>query len=213
MDASTIDLYTWHTPNGKKPGILLAELEVPYTLHLVDIGKGENKTHEFLGINPNGKIPALVDRDVQRGAITVFESGAILQHLAEKYGRFLPTQLGGLRAKVLSWTYWQVGGPGPMFGQLGYFGRTEPRNEAAYTRFFEESKRLAAVLEAQLAGQDFICEEYSIADIMNWPWFSGMAERVPELFAETPRVRDWVARVGERPAVKSGAKFDTASKA
>lgn len=209
---STLDLYTWHTPNGKKPGILLAELEVPYTLHLVDIGKNENKTHDFLGINPNGKIPALVDRDVNLGAVTVFESGAILVYLAEKYGRFLPPQPGALRASVLSWTFWQVGGPGPMFGQLGYFGRTEPRNEGAYARYFEESKRLAAVLETQLEGRDFLCTEYSIADMMNWPWFSGMADREPEVLAGLPRVRDWLARVGDRPAVKSGAKFDTASR-
>lgn len=209
---STLDLYTWHTPNGKKPGILLAELEVPYTLKLVDIGKNENKAHDFLRINPNGKIPALVDRDPSLGEVVVFESGAILVYLAEKYGRFLPTQPGAVRASILSWTFWQVGGPGPMFGQVGYFGRGEPRNEQAYTRFFEESKRLAAVLEAQLEGRDYVCTEYSIADIMNWPWFAGMAERVPELLAETPRVRDWIARVGDRPAVKSGAKFDSASR-
>ena len=209
---STIDLYTWGTPNGKKPGILLAELEVSYTLHRVDIGKNENKAPDYLRINPNGKIPALVDRDGDLGEVVLFESGAILQYLAEKYRRFLPLTPGAPRASVLSWTYWQVGGPGPMFGQLGYFSRTEPRNEAAYSRYLEESKRLAGVLDTQLTSQEYICGEYSIADMMNWPWFQGMAARMPELLTDAPRVRDWIARLEERPAVKAGANFEQVKK-
>src|SRR5579859_6717040 len=118
-----LDLYSWHTPNGKKAPILLAELGWPYELHLVNIGENEQKRREYLAINPNGKIPALVDTEGEDGKlVVVFESGAILEYLADKARRFLPREQPG-RAEVLSWMYWQVGGPGPFFGQLLSFGR------------------------------------------------------------------------------------------
>src|SRR4051812_20295574 len=116
-----LDLYTWRTPNGRKVPILLAELELPYQLHLIDLGKQQQKTPAYLAINPNGKIPALIDREGETGEpVPIFESGAILLYLADKTGRFLP-RAGVARAEVLSWLYWQVGGPGPTFGMLAGF--------------------------------------------------------------------------------------------
>jgi GST-like protein len=205
-----LDLYTWHTPNGKKPGIMLAELELSYRLHLVDLRKGEQKRAAFLALNPNGKIPALVDRDPALGQVVTFESGAILVYLAEKYGRLLPPDRGAKRSDVLAWTFWQVGGPGPTFGQLGKFGRQTPRNEEAFRGFLEESKRLAGVIDVRLADRAFICDEYSIADIACYPWFATVAEKFPEVVDERKALKRWLKRVGSRPAVKRGEQFETA---
>jgi GSH-dependent disulfide-bond oxidoreductase len=197
-----MQLLTWRTPNGRKPAILLAELGWPCTLRLVDLGKQEQKAPEYLALNPNGKIPTLVD-----GEIVVFESGAILQYLAEKAGRFLP-QTPASRAEVLSWTYWQVGGPGPMFGQLGSFAREEERDEHAFAKFHEESRRLAGVLDRHLHDRDWIAREYSIADMMSYPWFAAMAEAEPDILDGAEAVKAWLARMGARPAVQKGMQLE-----
>jgi len=198
-----LDLYTWRTPNGKKAPILLAELGWPYELHLVDLGQGAQKKREYLAINPNGKIPALVDPEGPNGLVVVFESGAILEYLAEKAGRFLPKEQPG-RAEVLSWTYWQVGGPGPFFGQLLAFASQTPRNEEAFTKFFGESQRLARVLDGRLADREWIAGAYSIADMMNYPWFAALAERQADVLDGADHVKRWIAGMAARPAVQKG---------
>jgi GST-like protein len=208
-----LDLYTWHTPNGRKPAIMLAELELPYELHLVDISRGEQKRHSYLELNPNGKIPALVDVDSHLGHVVVFESGAILQYLGEKYGRFLPRTLGGRRAEVLSWLFWHTGGPGPFFGQLGTFGAKSPRDEMVYAHFFKEAKRLVDVLEHRLVNRDFIADEYSVADIGCFPWFEELHESFPEVLEHAHEVKSWLKRIGARPWVRHGMRLEQAKRA
>ncbi|MBV9947974.1 MAG: glutathione S-transferase N-terminal domain-containing protein [Myxococcales bacterium] len=205
-----LDLYTWHTPNGRKPPLLLAELGWPYDLHLVNLGQNEQKAREYLKINPNGKIPALIDTEGSNGElVVVFESGAILQYLAEKAGRFLPAGGPG-RAEVLSWVYWQVGGPGPFFGQMIAFGREQPRNEGAYAKFVAESRRLVTVLDGRLADREWIAGTYSIADMMNYPWFAAAAEFEPGALEGAAHVRRWMHAMAARPAVKAGMNFGCA---
>ncbi len=201
-----LELYTWRTPNGRKPAIMLAELGWPCTLHLVDLGKNEQKAPEYLAKNPNGKIPAMVD-----GSVTLFESGAILQYLAEKAGRFLPREPEE-RAVVLSWSYWQVGGPGPMFGQLGAFAREPKRDEHAFAKFHDEARRLAGVLSGHLKGREWIAREYSIADIINYPWFAAVAELQPDVLEHADAVKAWMERMAARPAVKRGMALDLDTK-
>jgi GST-like protein len=199
-----LDLYTWHTPNGKKAPILLAELDWPYDLHLINLGQNEQKRREYLAINPNGKIPALVDTEGAHGNLVVmFESGAILQYLADKAGLFLPAEGPG-RAEVLSWVYWQVGGPGPFFGQMISFGREEPRNEAAFEKFFDESKRLVGVLDARLRDREWIAGRYSIADMMNYPWFAAAQEFQPRVLEGAVHVKRWMDAMAGRTAVQKG---------
>jgi GST-like protein len=198
-----LDLYTWRTPNGKKAPILLAELGWPYESHLVDLAQGAQKKAQYLAINPNGKIPALVDTEGPNGLVVVFESGAILEYLADKAGRFLPKDQPG-RAEVLSWAYWQVGGPGPFFGQLMAFASQTPRNDAAFTKFFDESQRLVRVLDGRLQDREWIAGAYSIADIMNYPWFAALAERQPAALEGADHVKRWIAGMGARPAVQKG---------
>lgn len=200
-----LTLYSWTTPNGKKPAILLAELGLRYELRRIDITKGDQKKADYLAINPNGKIPALVDEGVP-----LFESGAILLHLADKAKRFIPQDPRG-RAEVLSWLFWQVGGPGPFFGQLGRYQREQPRDEAAYAHFLDESRRLASVLDGRLANREFVCGAYSIADMAIYPWFAAAEERMPEALSETKHLRPWMARMAERPAVKLGMALETPS--
>jgi GSH-dependent disulfide-bond oxidoreductase len=197
-----VHLYTWTTPNGRKPSILLAELGMPYELHKVDLRKDEQKSPSFLKLNPNGKIPVLVDNGV-----VVFESGAILQYLAEKVGRFLPRDPKA-RAEVLSWTYWQVGGQGPFFGQLGAFGREEPRNERAFQKFFKESQRLTKVVDGRLDGREWIASEYSIADVIIYPWLATTAEKYPDVLEGAERVARWMKRMEARPAVRKGMALE-----
>ncbi|MDB4942583.1 MAG: yfcG [Labilithrix sp.] len=203
-----IELYAAPTPNGKKIPIALEELGLAYDLRRIDFAKKEQKSPEFLAINPNGKIPALVDHDVPGGPVTLFESGAILLHLATKAGKLL----GGSAAErgaVLSWTFWQAGGPGPMFGQAGAFGRESPRNEAAYEKFLNESKRLAKVLDDHLADgrNEWVAGPYSIADIMLYPWFEGIGKLQPAVVDGLTAVAAWTARMGARPAVQRGMAF------
>jgi GSH-dependent disulfide-bond oxidoreductase len=203
----TIELYTANTPNGQKPTIMLEEIGLPYQLFPIDIAKGEQHTASFQAINPNGKIPAIVDRDIESGQ-RVFESGAILIYLAEKTGKLLPTQ-GRDRSEALAWTFWQVGGLGPMIGQWGHFSHAAPEKiPYAINRYLDESVRLLNVLNQHLTDREFITDDYSIADIMNYTWASGglnfmrsaNADKVEHLTA----LDRWVKLVGDRPAVKKG---------
>jgi GST-like protein len=202
-----LDLYTWTTPNGRKVPILLAELDLPFNLHLVDLTKGEQHEAPYLAINPNGKIPALVDSDEPDGKpLTIFESGAILMYVCDKAdaeGRFLPKDVAG-RYRAIEWVMWQVGGIGPMYGQLGYFARTKPRNDAAFERFLTEGRRLTKVLDTELATREWLAGNYSIADIACYPWVQGMTEYVPEVLEGAPAVHRWLQRMGARPAVANG---------
>jgi len=200
-----IKLYTWTTPNGRKPAILLAELGLPYELKLVDLSKREQKQPDYLAINPNGKIPALIDDDV-----TWFESGAILLHLAEKTQQFIPTAPQA-RAEVLSWLFWQVGGPGPFFGQVHHFQDEKPVDEKAYRHFLEESRRLAGVLDEQLKAREYVCGSYSIADIAVYPWFAAAREKMPEILTATSHLGPWLDRMAARPAVKLGMALESAA--
>jgi GST-like protein len=197
-----LELYTWKTPNGRKVPILLAELGWPCVVYLVNLGENAQKSPEFLAKNPNGKIPALVDDD-----IIVFESGAILEYLADKAGRFLPTERRA-RTEVLSWTYWQVGGPGPMFGQLASFGQETPRNDGALAKFLAEAKRLAGVLDGRLRDREWIARDYSIADIINYPWFEALSHFQPDALDGADAVKGWMARMAARPAVQKGMALD-----
>ncbi len=183
---------------------MLAELGWNYGLHLVNLAENQQKSPDFLAKSPNGKIPALVDGDV-----VLFESGAILQYLAEKSGQFLPAEAHA-RALVLSWSWWQVGGPGPMFGQLGAFGREKPRNEAAFQKFHAEAKRLVGVLDGQLrrGSKEWIAGEYSIADILNYPWFAAVGELHPDVLEGASGVKAWMKRMADRPAVKKGMALE-----
>ncbi len=202
-----LDLYTAATPNGKKVPILLAELDLPYALHLIDFSKKEQKSAAYLAINPNGKIPALVDSEGEGGErVVLFESGAILQYLAEKAGQLLGKGAAG-RAEVSSWVYWQVGGVGPMFGQAASFSREQPPNRPAADKFLGESKRLASVLENRLEHRQYIAGEYSIADIASYPWFEGITKFEPSILEGLPSVEGWMHRMAARPAVQKGMRL------
>ncbi|MDB5217274.1 MAG: gst [Myxococcaceae bacterium] len=202
-----LDLYTAATPNGKKVPIALAELGLPYELHVIDFSKKEQKSAAYLAINPNGKIPALVDSEGENGErVVLFESGAILQYLAERAGKLLGKGAAG-RAEVMSWLFWQVGGPGPMFGQAGAFGREQPPNRPAYEKFLNESKRLATVLDDRLEHRHYIAGDYSIADIACYPWFEGITKFEPSILEGLPHVEGWMHRMASRPAVQKGMRL------
>ncbi len=195
-----IELYTWGTPNGRKVSILLEELGLPYTVHPINIGTGDQFAPAFKAISPNSKIPAIVDRD---GDVTLFESGAILFYLAEKHGRFLPAE-GQDRYRVLQWLMFQMGGFGPMLGQAHHFLRFAPEPVPyAIERYSKEAARLYAVLDGELAGRDYIADEYSIADISLYPWAARHEWQRIEL-ADYPNVCRWFDRLSARPAVQRG---------
>jgi len=200
-----IDLYTFPTPNGRKVSIMLEELEMPYRTHLVDIAKGEQFKPEFLKINPNSKIPAIVDSDGPGGqSITIFESGAILIYLAEKTGRLLPPS-GVDRYDVLQWVMFQMGGVGPMFGQYNHFARFAAQKiPYAIERYTKEAKRLLHVIDPRLQELTFIARDYSIADVLLFPWVDSLAKNAPQLLEETPSVRRWLETLWSRPAVRRG---------
>ncbi|MBL1173815.1 glutathione S-transferase family protein [Pantanalinema sp. GBBB05] len=195
-----IDLYTFTTPNGRKASIMLEEVGLPYTVHVIDIRQGDQFTPEFVAINPNSKIPAIVDQDTH---ITVFESGAILIYLAEKTGKFFPTDQVG-RFRVLEWLMFQMASVGPMFGQLNHFKRFAPEPiPYAIQRYEQETLRLYGVLDQQLASQEFICGDYSIADIATFPWvavydFQGLT------LDNHPHLNRWFETMQARPAVARG---------
>jgi GST-like protein len=195
-----IDLYTFTTPNGRKASIMLEEVELPYNVHKIDITKGDQFTPEFVAINPNSKIPAIVDQDT---GITVFESGAILIYLAEKTGKLLPTN-SKERFQVLSWLMLQMGSVGPMFGQLNHFKKFAPEKiPYAIERYEKETLRLYSVLEGQLAEREFICGDYSIADIATYPWVA-IHEWQGLTLDSHPNLKRWVETMQQRPAVERG---------
>ena len=206
-----IQLYTWKTPNGRKAAIMLEEVGLPYRVHAVDLAAGQQFDPGFLAISPNNKIPAIVDEDVGRAPRSLFESGAILSYLAEKSGMLLPPP-GPDRWSVYEWLYWSIGGLGPMLGQLNFFAvRSSDKAPLAIDRFRKEGERLLRVLETRLSAQPFLGgSTYSIADVASYPWVEdarvAMAEPLGEVFAMSPATLDWLARVGERPAVKSGVR-------
>jgi len=196
-----IDLYTWTTPNGRKVSIALEEMELAYNVVPVPIKTGVQKTPAFLRINPNGRIPAIVDR--AEGDFAVFESGAILLYLAEKSGRFLPTQTKA-RSVVIQWLMWQMGGLGPMHGQANVFNRYFPEKlPSVIKRYQDETRRLFGVMDRRLADSEFLAGDYSIADMACFPWvaqhdWSG----VP--IDDLPHLSRWFAAVGARAAVQRG---------
>lgn len=194
-----MDLYTWDTPNGRKPMLMLEELKARYNLVPVDITAGAQDGDAFRNINPNGKIPAMRDNDV-----TIFESGAILLYLAELYGQFLPEKPAE-KMIALSWTFWQVGGLGPMAGQWGHFRRRDEKDPYAEKRYLDETLRLLGVLEQKLAGSEWLAGTiYSIADMMTWPWVRGIfaifsAESHPYA-GDYPAITAWSEAIEKRPA-------------
>ncbi|MEM1262608.1 MAG: glutathione S-transferase N-terminal domain-containing protein [Pseudomonadota bacterium] len=205
-----IDLYTWATPNGRKVSVLLEELGLPYAVHPVHIGKNEQFAPEFLAISPNNKIPAIVDHDGPDGTpIAVFESAAIAIYLCDKTGSaLLPTDTRA-RAAVLEWSMFQMASLGPMFGQLGHFVRFA-KEEVPYAiaRYRDEAQRILGVMEKRLAAVDYLAGDYSIADILCYPWvqtlIDALAPQVPGLLDNTDHVEVWRAKIAARPAVKAG---------
>jgi GST-like protein len=198
-----IDFYYWPTPNGWKVSIMLEECGLDYEVHPIDIGRGDQFKPEFLAISPNNRIPALVDHAGDDEPYRLFESGTILLYLAEKTGRLMPADPHG-RFDVLQWLFWQMGGLGPMAGQLGHFlNYAKTRIDYAVERYSNEYNRLLGVLNHQLDGRDFICGDYSIADIACWPWVRSH-ERLAQPLDEFPHVQRWFDTVAVRPAVERG---------
>ena len=209
-----IDFYTWSTPNGRKVTILLEELALPYLLNVVHIGKGDQFKPEFLKISPNNKIPAIVDPEGPGGEpISIFESGAILKYLAEKFGRFYPDD-PRQRVAVDEWLFWQVGGFGPMLGQNHHFALYAPEKiPYAIKRYRDETHRLYGVLDRQIAamaarGEDYVAGDYSIADMAIIDWSNGY-ERQGIDIAEFPHFAAWNARVNARDAVLRARAINT----
>lgn len=199
-----IDLYYWPTPNGWKISIMLEECGLPYETHLIDIGKGDQFKPEFLAVSPNNKIPAIVDYETVGGEpISVFESGAILQYLARKTGKFYPVNERS-RVEVDQWLFWQVGGLGPMLGQAHHF-RIYAQDKIPYAieRFTDEAKRLYGVLDRRLAAHEYLADAYSIADIAALTWAKFHGKQGIELDG-LPNVRRWLDALLARPAVQRG---------
>jgi len=196
-----IDLYTAPTPNGHKASCTLEALELKYDIHFVNISEGEQKKPDFLAINPNGRIPAIVDRDL--GDFPIFESGAIMIHLAEKTGRLLPSEAKG-RAKVIQWLMFQMSGVGPMMGQANVFFRYFPEKiPAAIDRYQNECRRLFEVLDNHLAESEWLADDYSIADIGNWCWvrtykWSGVS------IEGLDNLQRWSDTMREQPGMQKG---------
>jgi GST-like protein len=208
-----IDLYTWTTPNGRKVSIMLEETGLPYRVIPVDLGKGEQQTPEFTAVSPNQKIPAIVDHDLDEEPIAIFESGAILIHLAERTGQFLPAD-PARRAAVLQWLMYQMSHVGPIIGQAGHFAndapKTQPREQLQYAtlRFIGESLRILGVLDAALGRAPCLAGDYSIADMATYPWVEAawgpFSAALPERVAALANVKRWLADVAARPAVARG---------
>jgi len=201
----TVDLYTWNTPNGRKISVALEEMGLPYKVHPINIAKDEQFAPEFLKISPNNKIPAIVDPEGPNGkSVSVFESGAILLYLGEKSGKFLPKDLAE-RIPVLEWLMWQVGGFGPMPGQVHHFVALEDEQDRRYglERFSKETRRLYGVLDRRLAEHEFVADKISVADfaIIGWAW---RHERHKISLDDFPNVKRWYATMMARPGVKRG---------
>lgn len=199
-----IDLYTWTTPNGRKVSIMLEEAGLPYRVHPIDISKGDQFAPEFVAINPNSKIPAIVDAEGPGGRpISIFESGAILIYLAEKAGTLLPSDARD-RVAVLQWLMFQTGGVGPMFGQRHHFYRAAPEPVPyALARYTKETHRLYGVLDRRLAEAEYLAGAYSIADIATYPWVARWEWHDLD-WAKFPHVERWFKAIGARPAVQRG---------
>jgi glutathione S-transferase len=198
-----IDLYTSATPNGWKASVALEEMEIPYETHAIELSKGQQKEPAFLKINPNGRIPAIVDRD--EGNFAVFESGAIMIYLAEKSGKFLPKDVKG-RSRVIQWLMFQMGGIGPMMGQANVFGRYwHEVYQPAIDRYRNESRRLFEVLNNQLKDNEYLAGDYSIADMANWCWVRTYPWSGVSVEGLEPLQR-WIEKIQERSAVQRGVK-------
>ena len=199
-----IDLYTWTTPNGRKVSIMLEELALVYTVHPINIGKGDQFKPEFVAINLNSKIPAIVDSDGPGGApISMMESGAILIYLAEKTGKLVPSALPR-RYVALQWLMFQMGGVGPMFGQVHHFLRAAKEPVPyAIERYTTETRRLYGVLDARLKNREYLADEYSIADIATYPWIARYEWHKTRL-EDFPHVKRWFDAISARPAVQRG---------
>ena len=196
-----IDLYTAATPNGWKASITLEELGLDYEVHAIDLSSGEQKQKPFTDMNPNGRIPVILDRS--NNDFVVFESGAIMLYLAERHGKLIPKDKKG-RSRVVQWLMFQMGGLGPMMGQANVFARYFPEKiPAAIDRYLRESRRLLEVLDGHLAGNEWLAGDYSIADIAIWPWISRFAWQTVD-FAEHSNIKRWYMAIAERPAVKRG---------
>ena len=201
-----IDLYYWPTPNGWKVTILLEELAAPYNLHLVNIGKGDQSESEVLKIAPNNRMPAIVDPEPLGGGepISIFESAAIMEYLAEKHGRFLPTDTRG-KYEVLQWAYWQMANLGPVSGHNNHFRNYAAETEQAYAieRFTNECNRLYGVMNKRLGEVEYLAGDYSIADMLSWPWVVGHKRQGQDL-DEFPNLKRWFETIAARPAVEKG---------
>jgi len=205
-----IQFYTWTTPNGQKLGVALEEMGLEYDLHLTNISKGEQFTEDFKKVNPNSKIPAITDPNGPGGkSINLFESGAILVYLAEKTGKFLPTD-PIQRYQTLQWLFFQMAGIGPMFGQFGHFNRAAPEKiPYAIERYSKEARRLYEVLDKQLEGKNFIVgDEYTIADMATLPWIKSLHKFAAEVLQldQFKNVDAWMTRCSARPATEKGLK-------
>ena len=195
-----IDLYTWTTPNGRKASIMLEEIELPYEAHEINIGQDDQFAPDFLKISPNNKIPAIVDRD---NGVSLMESGAILIYLAEKTGKLMSSD-EPRRWETLEWLMWQMGGVGPMLGQVHHFTKFNPgKAPYAQERYLNEGRRLYGVLDRRLAEHEYLVGDYSIADIATWPWISRFEWQTIDL-DEFPNVKRWYVAIAERPAVERG---------
>src|SRR5512140_286511 len=197
-----IDLYTWMTPNGRKTSIMLEEIGLPYTVHAIDINNKEQFAPDFLKIAPNNRIPAIVDRD---NNLSLMESGAILIYLADKTGRLMPKSGEG-RYKVIEWLMWQMGGVGPMLGQVHHFVKYNP-GKAPYAeeRYLKEAHRLYGVLNKRLDGREYVADDYSIADIAIWPWISRYEWQTIDM-KQYPNVLRWYLAIANKPATQTGYK-------
>lgn len=196
-----IDLYTAATPNGWKASITLEELGLPYTVNAIDLSSGDQKKKPFTDINPNGRIPAIVDRD--NGNFAIFESGAIMMYLAEKTGQLMPQDAKG-RSHVIQWLMFQMGGVGPMMGQANVFTRYFPEHlPSVIDRYRRESRRLFEVLDGHLAHNEYLAGDYSIADIANWSWVH--THEWPGIdISGLDHLQRWIDAIAARPAVKKG---------
>jgi GST-like protein len=204
MPAQSIELHYWPTPNGWKITIMLEELGVPYAVKFVNIGRGEQFEPSFLRIAPNNRMPAIVDPEgPDSRPISIFESGAILQYLGRKFGRFYPSDERG-RVEVEQWLFWQVGGLGPMAGQAHHFRQYAPEKIAyAIDRYTNECNRLYGVLDRRLADRDFLAGDYSIADMAAYPWVRPYKNQGQDL-EDFPHLKRWFDAISARPAVERG---------
>ena len=202
-----IDLYTWSTPNGRKVSIMLEECGLPYRAHPIDIGKGDQFTPEFVALNPNSKIPAIVDQEgPEGGPYPLFESGAILMYLAWKTGKYFPTRITE-QFETIQWLMFQMGGVGPFFGQVHHFLRAAPEPVPyAIERYTKETRRLYGVMNKHLEHQNYLASDYSIADIATYPWVARYDWHKVDL-SDFPAVKRWFDRISARPAVQAGMKI------